>query len=220
MAKYLVFDDETCETKRNEKGQLDTSNGQVYDLGGLVVDEDCNIYDGFSLVNTDVFFGLPESMKEAYFADKIPQYMRDIWDKKRKCVNTWEMWRIFNDMCREHDVAAVVAHNARFDIQVLNATMRYQTKSKKRFFLPYDMPVMDTMLMANSTICKTPDYISFCKDNDYMTNHPVPQPRKTAEVLWRYLTGDNNFQESHTGLEDVMIESRIFAECMKRMKEQ
>ena len=203
---------------RDERGQLDTSSAQVYDLGGWVIDEDLNVYKEFSLINDDVFFRLPEAMKEAFFADKIPQYMRDIWDKKREVVNTWDMWRIFNDTIKEYDIKAVVAHNIWFDIKSLNATMRYQTKSKKRFFLPYGMPIVDTMRMAEKTICKRHDYIKFCEANGYMTEQATPKPRKTAEVLWRYLSGDNNFQESHTGLEDVKIEAKIFTECMKELK--
>ena len=217
MDKYLVFDGETCNTPKID-GKLDTSSGQVYDLGGWVIDENANCYDEFSLVNEDVFFGLKEAMQEAYYADKIPQYMRDIWARERKCVNTWEMWHTFMDICRKHDVKAVVAHNIWFDIHTLNATMRYQTKSKKRFFLPYGMPIMDTMRMAEKTICKRPDYIEFCKSNGYMTEQATPKPRKSAEVLWRYLSGDNTFQESHTGLEDVRIEAQIFAECMRELK--
>ena len=49
-----------------------------------------------------------------------------------------------------------------------------------------------------------------------MTNHTPPRPRKTAEILWRFLSGDNNFQEAHTGLADVEIEAQILLECLKR----
>ena len=62
MDKYLVFDGETCNTPRDERGQLDTSGAQVYDLGGWVIDENANVYDEFSLINDDVFFRLPEAM--------------------------------------------------------------------------------------------------------------------------------------------------------------
>ena len=217
MDKWLVFDGETCNTPKIN-GKLDTSGGQVYDLGGMVIDENCNNYDQFSLINEDVFFGLKEAMREAYYADKIPQYMRDIWAHERKCVNTWEMKRIFIDAMKRHDVKGVIAHNIWFDIHTLNATMRYQTKSKSRFFLPYGTPIFDTMRMAEKTICKRPEYIEFCKTNGYMTEQLIPKPRKSAEILWRYLSGDNNFQESHTGLEDVKIEARIFTECLKELK--
>ena len=40
----------------------------------------------------------------------------------------------------------------------------------------------------------------------------------TAEILWRYLSGDVNFMESHTGLEDVQIETKILVHCLKTHK--
>jgi hypothetical protein len=39
-----------------------------------------------------------------------------------------------------------------------------------------------------------------------------------AEVLYRFISGDNDFIESHTGLEDVLIEKEIFAYCVKQKK--
>ena len=51
-----------------------------------------------------------------------------------------------------------------------------------------------------------------------MTNNKTPQVRLTAEILYRYITGDDNFVESHTGLEDVMIEKEIFKACMAKHK--
>lgn len=213
----LVIDGETCETMRDANGQLDTSNGQVYDLGGEVVNvESGTILDSFSLVNYDVFFKMPEAMEKAYFAEKIPKYKEEIKQGKTKTVTTWTMWRTVLEMCKKYDVKAIVAHNAWFDVRTLNSTIRYQTKSKKRFFLPYNIPIMDTMKMSEKVICKTKEYVNFCKTNNYMTSHSTPRPQKTAEVLWRFLSGDNDFQEEHTGLADVEIEAQIFLECVRR----
>lgn len=214
---YMVFDTETCNTP-NVDGQLDTSCGQVYDLGLQIVDNEGYVYEEMSFVNEDVFFGLPQAMQEAYFADKIPQYLTDIRIGKRKIVNTWQMYKIIRELVQKYDIKAFIAHNARFDVRVLNSTLRYQTKSKRRYFLPYGIPIWDTMTMANDTICKQSNYRKFCLDNGYMTNHKTPQVRKTAEILWRFLTGNNTFEESHTGLEDVQIEAQIFAECVRRHK--
>lgn len=213
----MVIDGETCETYRNEQGQLDTSSGQVYDLGGQILNvESGAILDKFDLVNEDVFFGMPEAMNEAYFADKIPQYLDEMRDATRKIVDTWGMWKTVAEMCEKYKVEAIVTHNAWFDVKTLNSTIRYQTKSKKRYFLPYGIPIMDTMRMAEKVICNTKEYIDFCMTNNYMTNHPTPRPRKTTEILWRFLTGNNEFEEQHTGLEDVKIESEIFMECLRR----
>ena len=121
MAKFLFMDSETAETNVVD-GQLDVSNGQVYDLGLMVIDENGRIYDQISMVNEDVFFGMPESMQSAYYAEKIPQYLEDMRMGKRKIVNSWQMYKIFAEMFRKYDISAVVAHNAFFDVKVLNST--------------------------------------------------------------------------------------------------
>ena len=216
MPKYLFMDSETAETNMID-GQLDVANGQVYDLGLMVIDENGKVYDQISLVNEDVFFGMPQSMQEAYFADKIPQYLEDMRKGKRKIVNSWQMYKIFTEMCQKYEVVAVVAHNAFFDVKVLNATMRYQTKSRVRWFLPWGTEIIDTLKLARNTFGKDPQYVQWCKDNGYMTKHETPRPRFTAEVLYRYITGDNSYEESHTGLEDVTIKKEIFLKCMERM---
>ena len=38
----------------------------------------------------------------------------------------------------------------------------------------------------------------------------------TAEILYRFLSGDENFIESHTGLEDCEIEKEILVYCLKK----
>lgn len=217
MAKYLFMDGETAETNM-VNGQLDVANGQVYDLGLMVIDDEGRVYEKVSLVNEDVFFGMPQSMQEAYFADKIPQYLEDMRMGKRKIVNSWQMYKIVTNLCRKYEVTAVVAHNAFFDVRVLNATMRYQTKSRVRWFLPWGTEIIDTLKLARNTFAKDPKYVEWCKENGYMTNHEVPRPRLTAEILYRYVTGNDEFVESHTGLEDVEIEAELFIK-MKEMGE-
>ena len=218
MPKYLFMDGETAETPKI-KGQLDVENGQNYDLGLMVIDETGKVYEEVSLINEDVFFGMPESMKEAYYADKIPQYLEDMRMGKRKIVNTWQMYKIFHELCQKYEVVGVIAHNAYFDVKTLNATMRYQTKSKVRWFLPWGLKVIDTLALARNTFAKDPEYVKWCVENGYMTNHPVPRPRLTAEILYRYITGQEDFTESHTGLEDVEIEKEIYLNCLARMGE-
>jgi hypothetical protein len=44
------------------------------------------------------------------------------------------------------------------------------------------------------------------------------QVRKTAEILYRYISGLTQFDEMHMGLDDVMIEKDIFAKCWAQHK--
>lgn len=215
--KFLVLDGETCNTPI-VNGQLEYHSGQNYDLGGKIIDEFGNVYDQFDLVIEDVFFGMPEQMKEAYYANKIPQYLEDMRMQKRKIVNIWEAYKLVRTKCHDWDVSCVVAHNSKFDITTLNSTLRYQTKSQKRYFLPYKTKVLDSMKIAKKVLDKDEKYHQFCVENGYMTNHKIPRPRYTAEVLWRYFSGDNNFIEAHTGLADVEIESKIFVKCLEALR--
>ena len=57
-----------------------------------------------------------------------------------------------------------------------------------------------------------PNYKPWCMEHGFMT--ATNQPQLTAEVVYRYITGNENFEEAHTGLEDVRIERDIFLYCM------
>ena len=214
---FLVVDGETCNTPIVD-GQLDMKNGQDYDLGGMIIDEFGNEYERFSMVNEDVFYGMPEQMKDAYYASKIPMYNDDLMQGRRIMGDTLDLYYHVRRLCKKYNVQAIVAHNARFDVATLNSTIRYQTKSEKRWFFPWGIRILDSVKIAKMVYGKDEKYIQWCKDNGYMTNHVKPQPRMTAEVLWRYISGNNDFQESHTGLEDVEIESVIFTKCLEALR--
>jgi DNA polymerase III epsilon subunit-like protein len=118
--------------------------------------------------------------------------------------------------CKKWNVKAIVAHNARFDYLSTTTTQRYLTCSKYRFFFPYGIEIWDTLKMARECF-NDEEYDTFCYNNDYVTKNG--RKRYTAEILYRFLTNDDNFVEKHTGLEDVMIEKEIFAYCMRKNPE-
>ena len=65
---------------------------------------------------------------------------------------------------------------------------------------------------------KMPTYRRFCEENGFMTKHKTPQPQFTAEVLYRFISGNVDFIEEHTGLEDVLIETEILKYCKRQHK--
>ena len=89
------------------------------------------------------------------------------------------------------------------------------TSSKYRFFLPYGVQIVDTLKMARQVFSENAEYGEFCYTHDYLTQNG--QRRYTAEILYRFLTGNVDFDESHTGLEDVMIEKDILLYCLESM---
>ena len=212
----ICLDTETANTIDNN-GILDMTNVLFYDLGFQVVDSHGRTYGKkFSFVNSDIFLHEKKLMQSAYYAKKIPQYWKDIWAGKRKVATTAEIRKVLCEVVKEYDCKFVCAHNASFDSRALNNTQRWVTKSKFRYFLPYGLEWWDTLKMARSVMGKMPTYRKFCEENGYLTKNG--QLRFTAEICYRFITKDNTFEESHTGLEDVEIETEILRYCHRQHK--
>lgn len=211
----LVVDTETANTIQDGE-KLDMTNVLVYDCGWQVVDTHGTVYLERSFVNRDIFVHERELMQSAYYAHKIPQYVEDIRSGKRIMSDTYSIRKTMIEDMETYGIKEVAAHNSHFDLNALNCTQRYVTKSKFRYWFPYGTILWDTMRMADSVICKMPTYKKYCEQNGYITKGG--KPRKTAEILWRFISGNDNFQESHTGLEDVTIEAQIMAYCFRQHK--
>lgn len=204
MEKYIVLDTETTNS---------IDDPIVYDIGFAVIDSTGKVYESHSYVVADVFLD-KELMASAYFSEKIPQYWEDIKEGKRSLRKLKTIKYILRDVCVQYNITKIIAHNASFDYKSCNYSQRYLTSSKYRWFFPYGVEIWDSLKMAREVFGKDKVYNEFCKMNNYMTS--LNKPKLTAEILYRYLTNNNNFVESHTGLEDVMIEKEIFVECLKR----
>ena len=212
----ICLDTETANTITNENG-LDMTNVLFYDLGFQVVDSHGRTYgEKYSFVNSDIFLHEKELMKSAYYANKIPQYWKDIWAGKRKVATTYEIRKILCEVVEKYNCQFVCAHNSQFDQRALNNTQRWVTKSRFRYFLPKDLEWWDTLKMARSVMGQMPTYRKFCEENGYLTKNG--QLRFTAEICYRFISKDSTFTESHTGLEDVEIETEILRYCHRQHK--
>lgn len=209
---YLMLDSETaggCAT-------VEATQSFCYDIGFAVVDRHGNVYETYSYVNADVYVGMGGTMESAYFKNKLPQYEIDMYNGKRILATTDIIRHKIAEVVKKYNIKEVVAHNARFDATATNATVRYVTKSKQRYFMPYGLIWLDTLAMARDILYRKPSYISFCENNKFLTKNGKPQLK--AEIIYKFITGDMDFEEKHTGLEDVLIEAKIFAYFMRQHK--
>lgn len=215
---YLIgIDTETCNGAMADK-KPDLSQSLVYDIGWAVCDKKGRVYKTESFVIYEIFVGMADVMKSAYYAKKIPMYWKQIKSGQRKLTSFWTVYKVFQNDIKEYGVKNIFAHNAGFDVRALNNTIRYITKSKYRYFFPYKIEMWDTLRMSRQTIGKQKMYSVYCQKNGYLTRHATPQNRLTAEIIYRYLSGNSEFSESHTGLEDVLIEIQILAHCFRQHK--
>lgn len=215
--KYMVvLDTETCPMVKTDS--VDPHNMLAYDIGWSIVDKTGKVYISRSYMVGETF-GCPNLMASAYYADKIPNYINDLIAGTRTIEHLNKIkGQLVSDMVA-YNCTEVYAHNAYFDYTTLNNTMEYF--SIGRYFFPYAIngkrvEVCDTLKMARDTILKMPTYKAFCEQyNLYTANGRLSA---TAENLYRFITNNPYFIESHTALEDVTIEKEILAYCYKMHK--
>lgn len=206
-AYYLTIDTETANNMQNPF---------VFDIGGVVHDKRGNVMETFSFIVREVFDGMPDLMEKCFYQKKLPMYRQQIAEGTRQVVSWYIVKRHIAQLCEKYDIRAIIAHNMQFDYRAAHTTQRYLTYSRYRWFFPYGVEIWDTLSMARDTIGKQKSYVAFCDKHGHFTD--TGRPRLTAEVLYKYITNDNNFHESHTGLEDALIEKEIFARCMRQHK--
>jgi DNA polymerase III epsilon subunit-like protein len=155
-------------------------------------------------------------MQSSYYSNKLPQYENDLKNGTRTLATFNTIRKALYETCRKYNIMAISAHNARFDYSALTSTQRYLTKSKYRYFFPKNVEICDTLKMARDVIGKMPTYIKFCEYHGFLTKNGKPQLK--AETLYRFITNDPTYIESHTALEDVLIEKEILAYCYRQHK--
>lgn len=211
-----ILDTETANTIVEENGKLNMNYVLPYDLGYSIIDTRGNVYLEKSFVIQDIFCDEYALMTSAYYCNKIPRYIKDLANGKRILSTAYNARKNLLQDMQEYDTKIVCAHNMRFDLQALNNLMRWTTKSKYRYFFPHDIIFYDTLAMARSVMVKMPTFTKFCKEYQLLT--ATGKLSTTAETLYKFITKNPDFVESHTGLEDVQIEREILHYCYRQKK--
>lgn len=92
---------------------------------------------------------------------------------------------------------------------------KFETKTFRFRGKNYDL--FDLWGLSCQYLLNNEEYKKSCIDNNWRTASGKFFIT-SAETAFRFLTKDNNFVESHTAIEDSIIESMIFAEIVKRTK--
>jgi len=212
----LVLDTETCAIE--ETDCVKRGNNLTYNVGfSIVTPSNGETLLTRSYLINEIFLGERERMASCYYAEKIPQYLDGLWTGDYILADFFSVMTEIFQLCREYNVTAICAHNAAFDVDALNTTARYLTGMEHLRVLP-NIEIWDSMKMANCIFSKRPTYRKYCTENGFMTKHATPRPRLTAEILYRFITNDIDFEEEHTALADVLIETEIILACYRSHK--
>ena len=152
-------------------------------------------------------------MNSAYYAKKIPQYWDDLKSGKRIMKRITTIKHIVAEDFKKYNVTMVGAYNMNFDKRACNNGIRYNTYSFYRWFFPYGIEFFDIWHGACSSFLRSKHFIKWALKNGFVSE--ASNIQTSAEVAYKYITKNLNFVESHTGLEDVEIETEIFKKIYK-----
>lgn len=199
--KILILDTET----------LGLFSPLVYDLGYVIYDTETEK----PIVKRDYLikqvYDNENYMKTAYYGWKKPLYEEML--AADGCKKVWwgmAMLILMKDIERVMaDGSELYAYNSRFDYNAIKTTCeKYGARRNPTFNGIKD--IMDYI----KPITETEEYKQFCFANGFLTKHKTPRPQKKAETLFRYLTGETDFEEKHMALNDSEIELEILLKAL------
>lgn len=184
-----------------------------YDYGWSIVNNETGeILCERSFVCAEIFLD-KELMTSAYFAEKIPAYWDQIKEGKRVLKRLYNIRKVLWEDMKKFNVDTVGAYNMGFDKRASRNNIRYLSSSKIRWFFPKGTKFFCIWNMACTSFLNTVDYINFAKNNNFVSE--CGNIQTSAECAYRYLINNPAFVESHTGLEDVKIETEIYLKCLE-----
>ena len=214
--KYLLFiDTETIGSLYVAESVMPFEIGmKVFDLESMKV-----IKEKSYLVRK--FFNNKYIMLSTFSATKYPSYFEKLEnDKRYKTMSVKDICQDLEKVINRYNIKIMVAHNGKFDQNAIaRISEEFGTNNPMR-----KLDLLDTMEISKM-ITFSKEYTDFCIKNKerlnsmnesaFITNSG--RVRTTAQAIYSYLTNNPEFEEAHTGLEDIDIEIEIFKESLKRL---
>lgn len=191
-----------------------------YNVGYIIADKYGNIYKKYnfafhSCIWENIQHLINDEKVKTYTKATVEEILQDNDLYNQKFVHTTPKHfyvTLFNDVI-DYKISEIWAYNATFDknaLKRLDETFYYSlTKQFNVKFFDIIPAILHTRLL-------TKKYVNYCIKNNYLTEKK--NVRYTAEIVYRYLSGDKNFNEMHQGLDDVLIEYKILLYALKTKK--
>lgn len=188
----VVFDTETAST-----------SNFIYDIGYVIYDTETNdILLKRSFVVEQIWHNVA-LFTTAYYAEKRPLYVSSMRSRKMKMEKFGNICQQMIRDFKNFEVENAYAFNSSFDDRVFDFNCDWY-----KCMNPFDnIEIFDIMGYVHRTIAFTPEYQTFCEVNHLFTEGG--NYSSTAESVFKYITNNVDFVESHTALSDSEIELAI-----------
>lgn len=195
---YCVFDTET----------IGVSKKWVYDLGMVIVEKTGRPLAMWRWRIKEIL-EIPGIEKIAYYGEKIPAFYSGL-----PVVTFAQAKKEFNEILEKMEVTTITAYNLQFDMSAIKQTLE-QTNSGRNFLeKPYEY--FDLWNASCDSLFQQKRFKRIAIEQNWLTEKG--NIRTSAEIAYRYITGNYQFMETHTALEDAEIEARILQEVLRQKK--
>ena len=212
--RYLMFiDTETIGTLNVKESVLPFEIGmKIYDTTSKKV-----VKEKSYLVRK--FFNNKYIMLSTFSASKYPNYFEKLEnDKRYKTMSVNDISKDIEKTINRYNIKIMVAHNGNFDKTAM--ARLFEEFGVDNPFENIDL--LDTMELSK-VITFSKAYTNYClahkdrlnslKESCFITNSG--RVRTTAQAIYCYISNNSDFEEAHTGLEDIDIEIEIFKKSMQ-----
>ena len=173
-----------------------------YNIGYQIVNIDNDeVLVARDFVVEQVWHNLP-LFSSAYYAEKRPIYVQRMRSRAVQMDKFGYICRTMRNDFKTYEVEHAYAYNSPFDEKVFNFNCDWYKCSN-----PFDtLKIHDIRGYAHQFIVDE-DYIEYCEKNELFTENG--NYSTTAEAVYRFISGQDDFDEEHTALSDSKIETEI-----------
>ena len=194
----------------------------IFDTETISLDKPFCYNIGYVIVNTDnwenllarsyiveqIWHNIP-LFETAYYANKKNFYVSEMKAKRTIMDKFGYICSQIRRDFKQYNIEMAFAFNSSFDERVFEFNCDWF-----KCINPFEnIEVKDIRAFAHHFIVNK-NYLEFCDEMGYYTE--TGNYSTTAENLYRYINDIPEFEESHTALDDSLIESAILFECVER----
>lgn len=213
MKKVLVIDVET----------VDIRNLDIYEIGYVLLDLEDGTMISKSMLIKEVYES--DLYTRAYFYEKNHKRYEEMLEDDDIDISIMSVAEAIDELNRvfkeyRKDIAYISAFNMSFDLRALNFTFNKYLHRENKSQLNYEKFMKAGMLPIDSAVLfalfesKHHCYRCFCEKNGFYTDKG--NIKTTAEIVYKYVANDLNFEEDHIGMYDAEVEANIFEYSMMR----
>ncbi len=180
----------------------------IYNVGYVIGNEKGEKFIEREYVIEQIWHNLP-LFSTAYYAEKRQFYVEEM--RARHIVLDkfgYVMRQIMRDI-RDFGVEAIYAYNSPFD----NEAISFNCDWYKCLNPTETLPFLDIRGAVHAVMIDD-NFKLFCEEHKLFTESG--NYSTTAETVYRFITNDTDFIESHTALSDAQIEYQILLNCIKK----